>query len=50
MVEAEDKQNPLSDDALCSRLKLEEISISRRTVAKYRAELGISGCNDRRGF
>jgi RNA polymerase sigma-54 factor len=50
MVEAEDKQNPLSDDELCSRLKLEEISISRRTVAKYRAELGIPGCNERKSF
>jgi RNA polymerase sigma-54 factor len=50
MVEAEDKENPLSDEELCSRLELEEISISRRTVAKYRAELGIPGCNDRRGF
>ncbi len=50
MVEAEDKQSPLSDDELCSRLKLEEIGISRRTVAKYRAELGIPGCNDRKGF
>ncbi|MBN2464066.1 RNA polymerase factor sigma-54 [candidate division WOR-3 bacterium] len=50
MVEVEDKQSPLSDDELCSRLKLEEISISRRTVAKYRAELGVPGCNDRKGF
>jgi len=50
MVDAEDKQNPLSDDEICSRLKQEEISISRRTVAKYRAELGVPGCSDRKGF
>jgi RNA polymerase sigma-54 factor len=50
IVDAEDKQNPLSDDEICSKLKLEQISISRRTVAKYRAELGVPGCNDRKGF
>jgi RNA polymerase sigma-54 factor len=50
IVEAEDKQSPLSDDEICSKLKLEQISISRRTVAKYRAELGVPGCNDRKGF
>lgn len=50
IVDAEDKQKPLSDDDICSMLKLEQISISRRTVAKYRAELGVPGCNDRKGF
>jgi RNA polymerase sigma-54 factor len=50
IVDAEDKQNPLSDDEICSKLKLEQISISRRTVAKYRAELGVPGCNDRKNF
>ena len=50
IVDAEDKQSPLSDDEICSKLKLEQISISRRTVAKYRAELGVPGCNDRKGF
>jgi RNA polymerase sigma-54 factor len=50
LVDAEDKRNPFSDDEICSRLKSEGISISRRTVAKYRAELAIPGCNDRRGF
>ena len=50
IVDAEDKQNPLSDDEICTKLKLERINISRRTVAKYRAELGVPGCNDRKGF
>jgi len=50
MVDAEDKQQPLSDDGICAKLELEQISISRRTVAKYRAELGVPGCNDRKGF
>jgi RNA polymerase sigma-54 factor len=50
IVDAEDKKNPLSDDEICTKLKLERISISRRTVAKYRAELGVPGCGDRKGF
>ena len=50
IVDAEDKQSPLSDDEICTKLKLEKINISRRTVAKYRAELGVPGCSDRKGF
>ncbi|MCX6841852.1 MAG: RNA polymerase factor sigma-54 [candidate division WOR-3 bacterium] len=50
IIDAEDKQNPLSDDEICAKLKLERINISRRTVAKYRAELGVPGCGDRKGF
>jgi RNA polymerase sigma-54 factor len=50
IIDAEDMQNPLSDDEICEKLKLERINISRRTVAKYRAELGVPGCSDRRGF
>jgi len=50
IIEAEDKQHPYSDDAICAKLKEQGVTISRRTVAKYRAELGIAGCNERRGF
>jgi RNA polymerase sigma-54 factor len=50
IVEAEDKAHPFSDDEICAKLKEEGTTISRRTVAKYRAELGVAGCNDRRGF
>lgn len=39
-LQAEDVHAPLSDDALCSALEAVGMSISRRTVAKYRAELG----------
>jgi|UniRef100_A0A7V3PV13 RNA polymerase sigma-54 factor len=48
MIECEDKNNPLSDEEICSRLAAEGINISRRTVAKYRAELGIPGSDERR--
>jgi RNA polymerase sigma-54 factor len=40
-VDAEDKNNALSDDKIVQIFKKKGISISRRTVAKYRAELNI---------
>ncbi|MCW5776777.1 MAG: hypothetical protein KIS87_10085, partial [Phycisphaeraceae bacterium] len=50
IVDAEDKANPLSDDALVDRLKERGIEIARRTVAKYRAQLGIPSARLRRQF
>jgi len=41
IVAAEDPAAPLSDQALSVRLKAEGLPIARRTVAKYRAMLGI---------
>jgi len=41
LIEAEDKKKPLSDDKLCSMLKDKGYDIARRTVAKYRDQLGI---------
>ena len=41
LVEAEDKKKPLSDDKLCAMLKEKGYDIARRTVAKYRDQLGI---------
>ncbi|MFZ4575608.1 MAG: RNA polymerase factor sigma-54, partial [Phycisphaerales bacterium] len=41
IVEAEDKANPLSDEALVDELKKRGIEIARRTVAKYRDQLKI---------
>lgn len=48
LVDAEDKTKPLSDQTISARLDCEGIHISRRTVAKYREELGINGAYDRR--
>ena len=48
LVDSENKEKPYSDDALAELLKQEGISISRRTVAKYRAELGIPGVFQRK--
>jgi RNA polymerase sigma-54 factor len=41
MVDAEDPRCPLSDDELADALNAKGFCIARRTVAKYRAQLGI---------
>ncbi len=48
MIEREDKSKPLSDEQICYSLGKEGVRICRRTVAKYRAELGIPGSEVRR--
>ncbi len=41
IIEAEDPKSPLSDDALREELTKKGFPIARRTVAKYREQLGI---------
>jgi len=41
IVEAEDKDNPMSDQELVERLRDDGLTISRRIIAKYRDEMGI---------
>ena len=41
IVDSEDKQHPLNDDALKAELDRRGFPIARRTVAKYREQLGI---------
>jgi len=41
MIRHEDTKKPLSDKALSDRLEAKSIHVSRRTIAKYREELGI---------
>lgn len=41
LIEGEDKKSPLSDDALKDLLAQKGYPIARRTVAKYREQLGI---------
>lgn len=50
VVDAEDKKNPLSDDAIVDELKKRGIEIARRTAAKYRAQLNIPSAKMRRQF
>ena len=47
-VDAEDKARPLSDEALAARLKGRGVTIARRTVVKYREQLGIPPARRRR--
>jgi len=48
IIENERKERPLSDGEIAEILKREGISVGRRTVAKYRGEMGIPPANIRR--
>lgn len=50
LIEAEDPNKPLSDQAIAEILKKENLNIARRTVAKYREELDILPTHLRRQF
>jgi RNA polymerase sigma-54 factor len=50
LVAAEDKSGPFSDQELVVKLQEKGINIARRTVAKYREELGILPSNLRRDY
>lgn len=41
MIDAEDPKKPLTDQAIVDRLKQDGVKIARRTVAKYRDQMGI---------
>jgi RNA polymerase sigma-54 factor len=45
---AEDPAHPLSDDEALAQLKLRGFELARRTLAKYRSELGIKSSYLRR--
>ncbi|MFA6717243.1 MAG: RNA polymerase factor sigma-54 [Victivallales bacterium] len=50
LIAAEDKAKPLSDNKISQLLKDEGLNVARRTVAKYREQLGIQATNLRREF
>jgi RNA polymerase sigma-54 factor len=50
LISIEDKAAPLSDQELVAKLQEKGITIARRTVAKYREELGILPSNLRRDY
>ncbi|EIF6153359.1 RNA polymerase factor sigma-54 [Clostridium perfringens] len=50
VIKEEDKRKPLSDQAISEILKEKGMVISRRTVAKYREELGIKSSSKRKRF
>lgn len=48
LVKGEDPRAPLSDQRLCELLSQDGVTIARRTVAKYRIELGIGSSTARK--
>lgn len=50
LVETEDKQHPLSDQKIADLLSQSDLSISRRTVVKYRNALGIPASSKRKRY
>ncbi len=48
LIEAEDPERPLSDSKIMKMLQQEGIRLARRTVAKYREELGIPSSEKRK--
>lgn len=50
LIDGEDKKKPLSDQKLCDLLGEQKLVLSRRTVAKYRDEMGIPSTSARKEF
>ncbi|MEZ6046746.1 MAG: hypothetical protein R3C11_14445 [Planctomycetaceae bacterium] len=50
VIDNEDKQNPLSDDALVDALAKDGFNLARRTVTKYRKKMGIPSSRERREY
>ena len=50
LIAGEDRAHPLSDQEIVARLEAKGLHIARRTVAKYREELGLLPSNLRREY
>jgi RNA polymerase sigma-54 factor len=50
IIDEEKQAKPYSDQSIVDQLKVKDIKIARRTVAKYREELGILPTNLRRRY
>jgi RNA polymerase sigma-54 factor len=48
LIEEEDPKKPLTDDQIASLLQSHGISVTRRTVAKYREDMNIPSTHQRR--
>ena len=48
IIDSEDKDEPLSDEALTAIMKQKGFPIARRTVAKYREQMGMPVARMRR--
>ncbi len=50
LLEVEDKHRPLSDEAISKLMLKQGIQCARRTIAKYRGELGLGNAQQRRVY
>lgn len=50
LIDGEDKKHPLPDEKLCELLQAKGYPIARRTVAKYREQLGLPVARLRKSF
>lgn len=50
LIDGEDRRKPLSDQKLCDLLGKQGLLLSRRTIAKYRDEMGIASTSGRKEF
>jgi RNA polymerase sigma-54 factor len=50
IVNAEEKKKPFSDEMLAAKLREQGIEIARRTVVKYRQQMGIPAARLRREY
>ena len=50
MIEKENPHKPLSDEKIAKQLELQGMKISRRTVAKYRDDLGLLSSSKRKRY
>ena len=48
IIEKEDPASPLSDDDVADKLKAKGLDVARRTVTKYRKQLGIASSRQRK--
>lgn len=48
MIEEEDPHKPLTDDSIAHLLQSQGIKVNRRTIAKYREDMGIPSTHQRR--
>jgi len=50
IIDKEDKEDPLSDDALVDSLKMHGLTVARRTITKYRKKMNIPSSRQRRDW
>jgi len=50
LIDKEDKKKPLSDDALVDALSKQGLTLARRTITKYRKQMGIPSSRQRREY